>query len=91
LAKETIRKWKNNVAGQKYKSASTQPTKVASPVKSTGPVLLHAAQNLPTPTASSNGKIKTESGALRNKEAHDATSDGISKNQSLARRLGITL
>jgi transcription elongation factor S-II len=79
LAKETVRKWKNDVAGQKDKPASTQPTKTASPVKSTGPVLPQAAQSFPVPAASSNGKIKSESSASPAKKARDATSDGISK------------
>jgi transcription elongation factor S-II len=80
LAKETVKKWKNDVAGQKDKAApaapSTTTTKAGEPVQTaTSPVI-------PTKVASGSGTATPMNGVKTNdaeeKKARDATSDGIS-------------
>lgn len=82
LAKETVKKWKNDVAAQKEKPGSTA-TKATPSQKASSPTLpTPASSGTAIPATTTNGAAKAESipanGAGGNK-VRDANSDGISK------------
>jgi transcription elongation factor S-II len=88
LAKETVRKWKNDVAGHKKpdtpSSSTSTATINASTIPSTGkavsPVVPTKLENVPVVT-NGNGNNKTENGPAKTtttvKTTRDANTDGI--------------
>ena len=86
LAKDTVRKWKNDVAGQKQPSTSSSTDTMAGPATSTAKT---ASSKLPTRDGLQNVPLKTSDGAVKaeksappaTKKVRDAISDGISKVQ----------
>ena len=87
LAKETVRKWKNDVAGHKKpdtpsSSTSTATTTIPSTGKAVSPVVPTklSTENVPAVT-NGNGNNKTENGPAKTtttvKKTRDANTDGI--------------
>jgi transcription elongation factor S-II len=90
LAKETVRKWKNDVAGHKKPDTSsststattTNTSTIPSAGKATSPVLPTkvSTENV-APVTNGSGNIKTEGGPAKDtttvKKTRDANTDGI--------------
>jgi len=87
LAKETVRKWKNDVAGHKkpdtpsssISTATTNASTIPSTGKAVSPVVPTklSTENVPAVT-NGNGNIKTENGPTTTvKKTRDANTDGI--------------
>lgn len=88
LAKETVKKWKGDVAGQKKPEASgsaTTTTTAANVGKATSPIVQkkESLDTVPKTTPIMNGTGKVENGptggTAAEKKPRNATSDGISK------------
>lgn len=82
LAKETVKKWKNDVAAQKEKPGSAT-TKAIPSQKASSPTLpTPVSSGTATPAMTANGSVKAENvlpNSAGGNKVRDANSDGITK------------